>query len=379
MSSTASIDIAKRKEEIKSSTKSALVFPEDLRASPYYMIFTPIKYSKTDTLGDISLNQVTSTDEKRFSERTLQRAQALGLVDRFDINQFGTTFSGQLRGSRPTTPTFQVNYESGQLIALPLPSQLNDNLSMTFNTTDMGLTAAGFQAGQAIGNMEFGLDETIDTVSYAARVMSTLSDGINTALNLLGGNVPNPYSILSFKNVEQRSFEFDWIFVPRNEKESLMIRDIINTIRYLALPDQNGLFLEFPYEWEIQFVGTNFLHSFSRGYVTDIKIEYGSSGGISFFKMADGDSAPSQVKFSFTFKEIYPLNKTLILPREQNTTPNPSVAPNLDFVFKQSTREAVLDGLAIIEQAQALVDQLRDTTDKNEAGRIRFGRGGSGN
>jgi hypothetical protein len=343
------------------------------------MIFTPIKYSKTDTLGDISLNQVTSTDEKRFSERTLQRAQALGLVDRFDINQFGTTFSGQLRGSRPTTPTFQVNYESGQLIALPLPSQLNDNLSMTFNTTDMGLTAAGFQAGQAIGNMEFGLDETIDTVSYAARVMSTLSDGINTALNLLGGNVPNPYSILSFKNVEQRSFEFDWIFVPRNEKESLMIRDIINTIRYLALPDQNGLFLEFPYEWEIQFVGTNFLHSFSRGYVTDIKIEYGSSGGISFFKMADGDSAPSQVKFSFTFKEIYPLNKTLILPREQNTTPNPSVAPNLDFVFKQSTREAVLDGLAIIEQAQALVDQLRDTTDKNEAGRIRFGRGGSGN
>ena len=156
-----------------------------------------------------------------------------------------------------------------------------------------------------------------------------------------------------------------------------MIRDIINTIRYLALPDQNGLFLEFPYEWEIQFVGTNFLHSFSRGYVTDIKIEYGSSGGISFFPLPDGDGAPSQVKFSFTFKEIYPLNKTLILPREQNTTPNPSVAPNLDFVFKQSTREAGLIGIALLEQAQAA--QLQDTKDKNEAGRTRYSRGGSGN
>jgi hypothetical protein len=336
MSSTVLEQIQKAKEQVKSSTKSALVFPEDLRASPYYMIFTPIKYSKKDTLGDIALAEVTSTAEDR----------------RFDISQFGTTFSGQLRGSRPTTPTFQVNYESGQLIALPLPSQLNDNLSMAFNTTDMGLTAAGFQAGQAIGNMNFGLDATIDTVSYAARVMSTLSDGINTALNLLAGNVPNPYSILSFKNVEQRSFEFDWVFVPRNEKESLMIRDIINTIRYLALPDQNGVFLEFPYEWEVQFVGTKFLHSFSRGYVTDLKVEYGSSGGISFFKMADGDSAPSQVKFSFTFKEIYPLNKTLILPKEENVERNPSIEPNIDFVSRLNFREAALLPLGILEDIE---------------------------
>jgi hypothetical protein len=315
--------IEKAKKDIEASTKSALVFPEDLRAAPYYMIFTPIKYSKTSTLGDISLDQVVNTEEDR----------------QFDVNSFGDIFSGQRRGSSPRTPSISHSFESGQLIALPLPSQLNDNLSISFSATDLGLTAAGFQAGQAIGNGTAGLDSTIDTVAYAARVMSQLSEGVNTALNLLAGNVPNPYSVLTFKNVEQRSFDFDWIFVPRNQKESLMIREIINTIRYLALPDQNSLFLEFPYEWEIQFVGTTFLHSFSRGYITDLKVEYGSSGGISFFPQPDGDGAPSQVKFSFSFKEIYPLNKTLI------TADNKSMYPESNFIENLNLKERAIESL----------------------------------
>ena len=337
--------IEKAKNDVVSATKSALVFPEDLRSSPYYMVFTPIKYSKTDALGDISTGDVSVSNTEQRAQRTNQET----------LDKFGTVFSGQRRGSSPTSPNKKVKLDSGQLIALPLPSQLNDSLSISFNTTDMGLTAAGFQAGQALGNGDFGGDSVIDIGAYSARVLSQLSEGVETAVNLLAGNVTNPYSILSFKRVEQRSFDFDWTFVPRNEKESVMIRDIINTIRYLALPNQTTLFLEFPYEWEVQFVGTTFLHSFSRGYITDIKVEYGSSGGISFFPQPSGtDGAPSQIKFSFTFKEIYPLNKTLILPE------NAAMFPNATLADTKGNRERSLEGLSTnvtelsSEQAEAI-------------------------
>lgn len=346
---SASDEIQKAKDLVISATKTALVFPEDLQSSPYYMIFTPIKYSKASALNSISKDDIAANNQSE--ERNLR-------TNAETSDKFGSVLAGKNRGAAPSAPANKVKLESGQLIALPLPSQLSDNLSISFGATDMGVTAAGFQAGQSIGKLEFGVDEALGAGGYAVRTLAQLSEGVNTALNLLTGNVPNPYSVLTFKNVEQRSFEFDWTFVPRNEKESRMLRDIINTIRYLALPNQSGLFLEFPYEWEVQFVGTNFLHSFSRGYITDLKIEYGSSGGISFFPI-EKDGAPSQVKFSFSFREIYPLNKTLI------TKDNKAMYPSENFLELQGARERALENISLQEQelSEKLAKQQRDAND----------------
>ena len=346
---TALEKIQKSKNLVVSATKTALIFPEDLQASPYYMIFTPIKYSKVSALGVKGLELIDAPEE---------RSKTASNEETFD--RFGSVLAGANRGASPSSPTTKVKFESGQLIALPLPSQLSDNLSISFGATDMGITAAGFQAGQSIGKLDFGVDEALGSTGYAVRTLAQLSEGVSAALNLLTGNVPNPYSVLTFKSVEQRTFDFDWTFVPRNEKESRMLRDIINTIRYLALPEQNGLFLEFPYEWEVQFVGTKFLHSFSRGYITDLKIEYGSSGGISFFPL-DNDGAPSQIKFSFSFREIYPLNKTLI------TSDNEAMYPSENFINAQRTREAALEPLQIVENK--LLEEIENEKIRQEAWR----------
>lgn len=343
-------EIQKARNLVVSATKTALIFPEDLQAAPYYMIFTPIKYSKAAALDSISKDDIAANNQSEERKNLRTNAET--------ADKFGSVLAGVNRGSVPSSPATKVKFESGQLIALPLPSQLSDNLSISFGATDMGVTAAGFQAGQSVGKLDFGVDEALGAGGYAVRTLAQLSEGINTALNLLTGNVPNPYSVLTFKNVEQRTFDFDWTFVPRNEKESRMIRDIVNTIRYLALPNQSGLFLEFPYEWEVQFVGTNFLHSFSRGYITDLKVEYGSSGGISFFPL-ENDGAPSQIKFSFNFREIYPLNKTLI------TSDNEAMYPSENFINAQRNREVAIDFLD--SEEQRLIDEAnkkqRDAND----------------
>lgn len=320
MSSKVEIEVSKNKDQILGSTKTALYFPSDLKNAPYYMVFTPIKYSRVSALSPEQLKEI-KTEVSREQGNTSGQAFSLSK----ELNDFGTTLRGVNRGATPKAPTFEVNFESGQLIALPLPTSLSDSLSLSYNATDMGVTAAGFQAGQAIGKLGFGVDEAVGAGAYAIRSLSNFSDQIGGLLNLMAGNVPNPYSILTFKNVEQRTFSFDWVFAPNSEVESRSIREIINTIRYLALPEQNGLFLEFPHEWEVQFVGTKFLYALSRGYITDIKIEYGTGGGNAFFPIQDfegQDAAPTQIKFSFTFKEIYPLNKTLALEAGDVMAPN---------------------------------------------------------
>ena len=322
MSQNVKIEVEKRKGEILGGTKTPLFFPSDLKSAPYYMVLTPIKYSRDAALSSDLLKKVSANNSSETPQRVLTTSESLGL---------GNVFAGKNRDAAPKAPTFDVKFEDGQMIALPLPTQLSDSLSLAFNTTDMGITAAGFQAGQALGNSNLGLDDAIGVAGYATRTLAQLSESMGGLINLMVGDVPNPYSVLQFKNVEQRSFSFDWTFAPNSEVESRSIREIINTIRYLALPSQNGLFLEFPYEFEIQFVGTSFLYSMSRGYITDLKIEYGSPNGTAFFPIQDFnetglDGAPSQIKFSFTFKEIYPLNKTLI------NKSNPTVAPNSTYV-----------------------------------------------
>jgi hypothetical protein len=323
--STAKKETEKSKENVRAGTKTALIFPEDLRAAPHYMILTPIKYVRDAALTNDKLQGVLDSTRNEGNESSPTQRNA---------GEFGTVLSGSNRGASPKTPAFKVNFESGQLIALPLPAQLSDSLSLSYNATDMGITAAGFQAGQSIGRGEFGADEALGSGGFAFRTLAQLSDQVGSLINLMAGNVPNPYSVLTFRSVEQRTFNFDWTFSPKNEKESRTIRDIINTIRYLSLPEQNGLFLEFPHEFEIQFVGTTFLYSMSRGYITDLKVEYGSSGGNSFFALEENgqmDGAPSIIKFSFTFKEIYPLNKALINPN------NPAMAPSKEFIDDSET------------------------------------------
>jgi hypothetical protein len=319
MSQNVKIVVEKTKGEILGGTKTALYFPSDLKSAPYYMVLTPIKYSRDAALSSDLLKKVSANNSSETPQRVLTTSESLGL---------GNVFAGKNRDAAPKAPTFDVKFEDGQMIALPLPTQLSDSLSLAYNTSDLGVTAAGFQAGQALGNSNLGLDDAIGVAGYATRTLANLSDSLGGLINLVTGNVPNPYSILQFKNVEQRTFSFDWTFAPNSEVESRSIREIMNTIRYLALPNQNGLFLEFPYEFEIQFVGTSFLYSMSRGYITDLKIEYGSPNGTAFFPIQDFrglDGAPTQIRFSFTFKEIYPLNKTLI---EKS---GPSMAPNSTY------------------------------------------------
>jgi hypothetical protein len=68
--------------------------------------------------------------------------------------------------------------------------------------------------------------------------------------------ITNPKVEVMFSGFSFRRFSFTWQFAPKSIQESDMVRDIIETFRYYALPEITGgkMFYIFPSEFEISFM-----------------------------------------------------------------------------------------------------------------------------
>jgi hypothetical protein len=291
--------INKSKSAQTDSTSAAIRYPLDIDRAHVKVYLTPylVKRSPEEKAAVNNTAKQYETDAPQDAESVAKSGSGLNVT------------SDLLTGGTRAIPTVSSKIVAGQTIVLPVPEQIQDKLSISYSAMDLGVSAAMFQAGQDLGTSD-AAPATKGMGAYIGRnAVSQFNQELGAIFSLLASNVPNPYSTLLFKNVEQRNFDFSYTFSPTSNDESRELRRLINSLRYLSLPREDGYFLEFPHEFELSFVGTDYLFAMSRGYITDLQATYGASGGIAFF---DETAAPQMVKLSFTFREIYPLNKTLI-------------------------------------------------------------------
>lgn len=203
--------------------------------------------------------------------------------------------------------------KSSAYICLPLPTQIpRDQLSVSYSVDDLGLAVGSYSLGNEASDRVANGGSLSELGSMGATylirsILQTLAPkGVATAFL---GNIPNPFSANIFENVETRTFTFDWVLQPKSYEESERIREIINQLRYYALPEPDGLLLKVPHEFNLAFVGTNFLYAFSRCVLTNIETNY-APNGFNVFTVAD---APQSIALTLTFKEIFPLNKEVIM------------------------------------------------------------------
>lgn len=291
------IDASKKSQN--DSTSAAIRYPLDIERAHVKVFLTPYLVKR-------------SPEEKAAVNNTARQYETDAPEDAAAVSKSGSGIrvtSDLLTGGTRAVPTVNSKVVAGQTIILPVPEQIQDKLSISYSAMDLGVSAAMFQAGQDLGTQDSAPAMKGMGAYIGRNAVAQFSQELGAIFSLLSSNVPNPYSTLLFKNVEQRNFDFSYTFSPTSNDESRELRRLINSLRYLSLPREDGYFLEFPHEFELSFVGTDYLFAMSRGYITDLQATYGASGGIAFF---DETSAPQMVKVSFTFREIYPLNKTLI-------------------------------------------------------------------
>ena len=226
-------------------------------------------------------------------------------------------------------------------IALYMPDTLQYGYSQSFGELSLG----GELLGKALAAGSSAIDEAKKTggVGAAGSIISSITEttarGVGGgALRALGqgqsadailaatGAVANPLLEMIYKSPSFRSFQFDFTFYPRDEREALEVQKIIKKLTFHQAPEilddfgQTKGFLVPPSEFDIQFyyngaqnpnipsVGTCVLES--------IQVNYAPNGFTAY--EIPGENAPAlgrtgmpvAIQLTLQFKEVVIITKS---------------------------------------------------------------------
>jgi hypothetical protein len=346
--------IAEKKEETKVG-KTISFLDEKEEDIGYSFIIQPVKTSFTKLSSDIK--SLVGGNSKEPAKTTNENTKDLTTNDQ-KAEQTAKDLQKGLFGKLQQFTAKLISKESiksSAYICLPLPTQIpRDQLSVSYSVEDLGAFAGSYALGQEASD-RMGDGGSLAPVGAAAGtyILRSLLQGIapKGVATAFFGDVPNPFSATIFENVDPRTFTFDWVFQPKTQEESIKLREIINQLRYYALPKPNGLLLDLPHEFNLAFQGTEFLYAFSRCVLSNIEVSHAPNG----FNVFTTIDAPQSVALSLTFKEIFPLNKTVIMNFN-----NPSMTPQQPIPAVESDNS----------QSDKDVETVKDNSDSATAQQI---------
>ena len=187
----------------------------------------------------------------------------------------------------------------------------------------LGVQAIGAAIGTAFGSVAGGL--------VAGAVGGSLFNAIGSQagrISSIMGSPINPRVEVLFAHTPQRQFTMELLMAPKNEKESLAMKKIIQTLRYhaaaeldnsfaLTIPGDNGsigipLFIP-PSEFDITFfnkgVENENMPRINTCVMERIEVDYAPTGIYSTFR----NGHPVTARLSMAFRETEILHKERIL------------------------------------------------------------------
>lgn len=242
-----------------------------------------------------------------------------------DDNTLALPSAGEVGGYDKVVPEATV--------ILPIPDAVQDTNSTTWGASEIGpLAALSLGVGQNVvrGNFD-DLTQLLSDVGGVAKTGTAQKAlqalGINFATNvLLGQNrdlnqVASRYAgIIANSNIElifssvnlRQPFSFGFDIVPRSEKESQMVKQIIRKLKYHSAAKKSigaasGLFLKAPEVFKLEYMNGNrphpFLNRFKICALQNIAVNYAGSGTYATY----GDATPVHMTLGLTFQELTPI------------------------------------------------------------------------
>jgi hypothetical protein len=199
-------------------------------------------------------------------------------------------------------------------IALHIPNKLNISYKMDWEAAD----TASFQMAATVGTEVLkaivpGVGSNLSGSAGAAATSLALSKSDQgAALSAASGLAANPKKENLFKQVNFRTFSFDYQFFPRNADEAQNIRNIIKEFKLHMHPeykDSNNFLFIYPSEFDIFYYNDGKenlnLHRHTSCVLTDLDVDYTPNSQFTSFR----DGMPTQINISMTFKELAILTK----------------------------------------------------------------------
>jgi hypothetical protein len=206
-------------------------------------------------------------------------------------------------------------------IALHIPNQLNIRYSTTWGDEDVFAYQAAAAGAEAIlkslkaDNLKDGVKSVAKDAAPVIGAMGLKSDKQGAAASAAFGLAGNPKKEQIFKNVDFRSFQFDYQFFPRNTDEAKAVLEIINTFKYHMHPEfkDPGEFLYiYPSEFDIAYYNNgkenDKIHRHTSCVLTEMNINYTPNGQFNTFD----NGMPTQINITLSFRELSLLTKDKI-------------------------------------------------------------------
>lgn len=236
----------------------------------------------------------------------------------------------------------QPFYNTVGTYILPLPKELVDTTSVSYEDVSLGpvvgmtteaasytasgnlrnaaIAAGGAAAAAGVTAAASQLQELAGRLpGGAGAVAQSVAQNAGNAVRALTGLTPNPFQTTLFKNPNFRTHRFSWRFIPRDEAESVDLRDLIRSFRYHMLPGTiaRGLLFTFPEILEIKlFPDDRFMYKFKPCVLKGMSINYAPNGP-AFYRRTE---APTAVDISLDLQEIEFWTKNDFGPASKNST-----------------------------------------------------------
>lgn len=213
-------------------------------------------------------------------------------------------------GASLTQPQKRLN----TAIALHIPNQLTSRYGVQYEEDNM----AGFQMlskgadviTSALSGNFTGSGGAIQSIAANLAISAGLPGAAGTARGM--GVAPNPKKEQVFKGVDFRTFQFQYQFFPRNEKEAENVLEIIQAFKFHMHPeykDNDGFLFIYPSEFDIVYYSgnsvNNKLHKHTSCVLRDMSVNYTPQGQFNSFQ----GGMPSQINLDMTFLELAILTK----------------------------------------------------------------------
>jgi hypothetical protein len=231
-------------------------------------------------------------------------------------------------GAAVTTQDDRTQVVLKDAIALYITGTPSTTYNAVWDVEDMGMIGAGSQQlMDTLSGSSSGVDKLLSLIKNAgggmaqsfvmkqARELNFAGGNVGAFAESATGQVANPFKTQLFKNMDFRTFSFDYTFAPRSDAEYKTVQDIIKTFKLYMHPvlGKEKFVLDYPAEFTLGFyhraqLNKN-LFKVSNCALTNMKVDY---GGTDLTTFRDIPGAPSEINMKLTFVELEVLSRERI-------------------------------------------------------------------
>ena len=227
------------------------------------------------------------------------------------------------------TETFAIadrdsNRESIGTVVLPVPAGIQDGVSVGWSQdslTPLQLAKANVALEAITGGVEAGIDELSAQVSKVAggsgevgsalaATIAGMASGAGSLLTRATGAVMNPNMELLFTGPNLRTFSFQFLLAPRNDKEAKTVIKILRFFKQGMSPirSKSRLFLKTPHTFRLSYRNSRgkqhkYLNKFKECALQSFGVNYAPNGSYSTYD----DGIMTAYQMSMTYSELTPI------------------------------------------------------------------------